>query len=147
MSCHTIPDHESPNYSPGRSRRDRTVDSRSQSLVAATSLSDIVPSDPGAASSTGTTSDPAKHLVWSNLKIGTEQLVQTGPKTQSPWRGPRNAAMHDRIEEYSTPGAATRWRLRFGAGTMRAASGRLLVCAKIRGVLGTVAAGCTRCET
>jgi len=26
-----------------------------------------------------------------------------------------NAAMHGRIEEYSTLGAATRWRLRFGA--------------------------------
>ncbi len=32
---------------------------------------------------------PPKHLVWSNLKIGTERLVDTGPKTQSPWRGPR----------------------------------------------------------
>jgi hypothetical protein len=27
--------------------------------------------------------------VRSNLKIGTERLVHTGPKTQSPWRGPR----------------------------------------------------------
>jgi hypothetical protein len=46
--------------------------------------------------------------------------------------------MHDRIEEYakrSDAMATTVWD-----GTMPAASSRLLVCAKIRGVLGTVAA-------
>ena len=32
-----------------------------------------------------------------------------------------NAAMHGRIEEYSTPDAATRWRLRFGASIERVA--------------------------
>src|SRR5260221_8663717 len=32
---------------------------------------------------------PAKHLVWSNLKIGTTRLVHTGLKRQPPWRGPR----------------------------------------------------------
>ena len=47
-----------------------------------------------------------------------------------------NAAMDDRIEEYSTPGAATRWRLRFGAVPCEQLRARLLACAKIRGVLG-----------
>jgi hypothetical protein len=52
--------------------RDRATDSRSQSLVAVRQLP-----------------DPAKRLVCSNLKIGTERLVTPVPKAQSPWRGPR----------------------------------------------------------
>ena len=58
---------------------------------------------------------PAKHLVRSNLKIGTERLVRTGSENAVALAWSANAAMPGRIEEYSTPEAATRWRLRFGA--------------------------------
>jgi hypothetical protein len=46
---------------------------------------------------------PAKHRVSLNLKIGTERLVHTGTKTQSPWhRSPGQCAQGD----------GERWRLR-----------------------------------
>ena len=72
---------------------------------------------------------PAKHLVWSNLKIATERLIHTGPKRsrlgvvrecRDAWsdRGILNVRRSDAV-------ATAVW-----GGIIRAASGRLLVCAK-----------------
>ncbi len=89
---------------------------------------------------------PAKRLVRSNLKIGTERLVTLAPnrsrlcvvlECRDAWsdRGILNARRSDAM-------ATAVW-----GGTMRAASDRVLVCAKSGVFWGVAATGCTRRRT